>query len=80
LIEARGPGLREPYAKKVSKEIYELRPGFAKTEMRLLYFWEGSTAWFVSGFVKKTQKTPQAEIALAEERMKRYCAAKGGGK
>lgn len=76
LLEARGPMLREPYAEKVSRSIYELKPAFGNTEIRLFYFWDGSTAWFVSGIIKKTRKTPQEAIKLAEERMRRYFKAK----
>ena len=78
LLALRGPMLREPYAKKLNSDIFELRPGFGNVEIRLFYFWDGDTAWFVSGIVKKSQKTPEREIKLAVERMKRYFAAKGG--
>jgi phage-related protein len=76
LLEARGPILRKPYAEKLSRHIYELKPAFGNTEIRMFYFWDMNTAWFVNGIVKKTQKTPQAAIALAEERMQRYFRAK----
>jgi phage-related protein len=80
LLETRDPMLRAPYAEKVSPGICELKPAFGNTEIRLLYFWDGNTAWFVHGIVKKTRKTPQAAINLAEERMQRYFRAKTEGK
>ncbi len=80
LLEARGPMLRQPYAEKVSRDIYELKPSFGNTEIRLFYFWDGGTAWFVNGIIKKTWKTPQAAINLAEERMQRFFKAKTGKK
>jgi phage-related protein len=79
LLEARGPMLREPYAKKLNGHIYELRPGFGKTEIRLFYFWDGNTAWFVHGVIKKTQKTPTEALRISGERMDRYFKAKTGG-
>jgi|ERR1035437_197581 phage-related protein len=78
LLESRGPMLREPYAKKLNGNIYELRPGFGKTEIRLFYFWDGNTAWFVHGIIKKTQKTPAEALRISGERMTRYFKAKAG--
>jgi len=80
LLEKRGPSLREPYSKKISSSLYELRPSFGNTEMRILYFWDGNLAWIVSGFVKKDQKTPARELKLATKRMQRYINAKGAKK
>ena len=76
LLEDRGPMLREPYAKKIDENIYELRPGFGKTEIRLFYFWDGNTAWFVHGIIKKTQKTPIKALRVSGNRMVRYFEAK----
>jgi hypothetical protein len=53
-----------------------LRPGFGKTEIRLFYFWDGNTAWFVNGVIKKTQKTPPEVLRVSGERMDRYFKAK----
>jgi hypothetical protein len=51
LLEKRGPALREPYSKKINSSLYELRPGFGNTEMRIIYFWDGNLAWIVSGLI-----------------------------
>ena len=37
---------------------------------RLLFFVEGNRIGVVHGFVKKTQKTPADDLALARRRMK----------
>lgn len=71
LLEQRGPRLTEPYAEKVGEHIYELKPVFWNTEMRLFYFWDGLTAVFVHAIVKKKMKVT-ADIRLAEDRRKRY--------
>lgn len=55
LLKTRGPMLREPYAKKLNGSIYELRPSFGNTEIRLFYFLDGNTAWFVHGIIKKAK-------------------------
>ncbi|OPZ97161.1 MAG: hypothetical protein BWY70_01576 [Bacteroidetes bacterium ADurb.Bin408] len=80
LIKTRGPMIREPYAKKLNGSIYELRPSFGKTEIRLFYFWDGDTAWFVHGIIKKSQKTPLEALLVSEQRMKRYFKAKSGNR
>lgn len=79
LLEIRGPALKAPYSKKISREIYELRPGFGNTEIRLFYFWDGNTAWFVNGIIKKKQKTPRSAVETSEVRMKKYYEAKSSG-
>ena len=57
--------LREPHTKKLTRNIYELRiPG--KQEVRLLYGFKNGDIIVVSGFIKKTQKTPPVEIEKAE--------------
>ena len=37
---------------------------------RLIFFVAGGRIGILHGFIKKTQKTPPAEIALAQKRMK----------
>lgn len=76
LLEARGPMLREPYSKKLNDCIYELRPGFGNTEIRLFYFWDAGTAWFVHGIVKKKQRTPFTALEVSIEIRGRYLKSK----
>ena len=46
--------------------------------VRLLYFFhEGKIIVVTNGFVKKSQKTPAKEIALAKQRRKDYLAREG---
>lgn len=65
--------LREPYSKHLDDGIFELRCKVGSNITRVLYFfyYEG-TIVLTNGFVKKTQKTPLGEIALAKERRADY--------
>ncbi len=57
--------LREPYTKKLTKNIYELRVR-GKQEVRLFYGYSNNDIIIVSAFIKKTQKVPQVELDRAE--------------
>lgn len=63
------------YFKKLkgADEIWEIRIIFSGDIFRLLGFFETDGNFILTnGFVKKTQKTPLNEIALAEERKRNY--------
>jgi phage-related protein len=63
------------YLKKLvnTEDIWEVRIQFGNNIFRILGFFDGP-CWIVlaNGFVKKSQKTPDAEIVLAEQRKKDY--------
>lgn len=55
--------------KKLNCNIWEFRTRYQGTTYRLLAFWDNETGNLViatHGFIKKTQKTPDNEIARAE--------------
>ena len=60
--------LREPYSKSLGDGIFEIRAKVGTDITRVLYFfyYEGRII-LTNGFVKKIQKTPQNEIALAKK-------------
>ena len=61
--------------KKLTSEIWEFRTRFDRRQIRLLAFWDpkkNSLIICTHGFVKKTQKTPKAEIEKALEFRKKY--------
>ena len=61
-----GNTLREPYSKAIGKGLFELRIKFAGDITRIFYFFVvDNKVVLTNGFIKKTQKTPQSEIALA---------------
>ena len=68
-LEEKGPALREPYSKPLGDGIFEVRAKQSSDITRVLYFFVvGQKAILTNGFVKKTARTPPAEI----ERAKRY--------
>lgn len=73
ILQDKGNMLREPYSKHLDDGIFELRCKAGSNITRVLYFfyYEG-TIVLTNGFVKKTQKTPPGEIALAKERRADY--------
>jgi len=63
------------YLKKLksSDGLWEVRVGFGGHIYRLLGFWKGENIIIlVSGFAKKSHKTPHKEIKLAEQRKNEY--------
>lgn len=63
--------------KKLTEEIWEFRTLFNKTHYRLFAFWDKSekTNTFVistHGLIKKTDKTPQGDLDIAERLRKKY--------
>ena len=68
-----GNKLREPYSKPIDKGLFELRIKFASDITRIFYFFYVDNKIIVTnGFVKKTQKTPPNEIALAMKYKSEY--------
>ena len=67
------------YLKKLvnTDDIWEIRAQQSNNIFRLLGFFDGGKLIVLTnGFQKKTQKTPKAEIVLAEERKKDYLEKK----
>ncbi|MBR5457931.1 MAG: type II toxin-antitoxin system RelE/ParE family toxin [Kiritimatiellae bacterium] len=55
-------------AKKIAPNLYEIRVRVSPNQYRLLYCYaDGDKVLILSGFVKKTQKTPKAEIEKAQK-------------
>jgi len=52
--------------------IWEIRTSLGNRIARTLFAVDGGTMILLHGFIKKTQKTPAGEIALAEKRFKEY--------
>ena len=67
LLETFGNQLREPHSKPLGDGIYEIRAKVASDITRVLYFFVvNKKIILTNGFIKKTQKTPDNEIALAK--------------
>jgi phage-related protein len=66
-----------PAAKHLRGDVYEVRADAATRSFRLLFSAEGRYGHVLlslSGFMKKTQKTPRRELELAESRLRDWRA------
>jgi phage-related protein len=78
LLESYGNEVREPYSRHLVDGIFEIRAVQSSNIVRVLYFfYHGKRIVLTNGFVKKTQKTPAKEIALALKRKQTY-SSRGG--
>ncbi len=69
VLEEKGPELRLPYSEHLRDGIFELRCKQGSNIVRALYFFYfGKRIVVTNGFVKKTSKTPTAEVKLAKKR------------
>lgn len=69
LLGRFGNLLPMPYSKKIGDNLFELRVR-GQQEVRIFYTFYGNEAVLLHGFIKKTQKTPQREIAAAQIKLK----------
>lgn len=71
LLESQGPHqVQEPYVKPLEGKLWEMRLKGRAGIARALYFAQiGRRLCVVRVFIKKTQKTPRAEIELALRRI-----------
>jgi phage-related protein len=77
LLETVGTDLREPHSKHLDDGIFELRAKVGTNITRVLYFFiVGRRIILTHGFVKKTDKTPPAEISKAKQFRQEYMSRK----
>jgi phage-related protein len=73
LLAEQGPALPFPYSSQVRGRIRELRTQYGRANLRVLYFGAAAREWvLLHGFTKRTPKTPERDIAIAEGRMTDY--------
>lgn len=73
MLSENGSELREPYSKHLDDGIFELRAKVGSDITRVLYFFfVGRRVVITNGFIKKTQKTPRAEIDKAKAYREEY--------
>jgi len=66
-----GPNLKMPHSKAMGKGLFELRPKGKEGIGRAFYcFLVDRRIIILHAFLKKTQTTPQPELAIARKRMK----------
>lgn len=72
-VQAHGPRLPAPYARRLAAGIWELRGGGREGIGRVMYAAvSGNAVLILRTFVKKTQKTPPHELKLARRRLKEW--------
>jgi phage-related protein len=70
-LRVYGNRMEAKFVKKLTKDIFELRVKQFDRIFRILFFYQpGMLVVITSGFQKKTQETPPAEITRAEQRRK----------
>jgi phage-related protein len=73
LLRERGTELREPYSKAIGDGIFELRIQLGSDASRIFYFfYVDYRIVLTNGFIKKSQKTPLAELDKAKRYKKDY--------
>ena len=73
LLEMQGNQLRGPHSKYLEDGIFELRAKHGNNISRIFYFFAAKQKIILTnGFVKKTPKTPQGEIAIARKYKAEY--------
>lgn len=72
LVKKFGPSeIGMPYVKSLGQGLFEIRAQAHEGIGRALFcITNGKVVVVLSGFIKKTQKTPSQELALAKKRMK----------
>ncbi len=60
-----------PRVRSLGAGLHELRTTAGRSEYRLFFCVEGTTLVVLHGFQKKTQKTPDNELAIARKRLKK---------
>ena len=68
----KGFPLGLPLCRKMGKDLWEVRSDIEDGISRIFFTIDGNTMVLLHGFTKKSQKTPQSEIATAESRLKDY--------
>lgn len=73
LLEEFGIDLGMPYARRLEKQLWELRMRHRRNRYRIIYFLAtGETFVLLHGITKKTDTVPRADIEIAEHRRNDY--------
>jgi phage-related protein len=59
-----------PLVKHLQGDLWEVRSTLNNRIARVIFAVHGNTMYLLHGFIKSSQKTPPAELALAEKRWK----------
>ncbi len=70
-VEYRWP-IGRPLVAHLRGHVWEVRSSLNQRTARMLFAVDGETMILLHAFIKKSQTTPPADIALAEQRLKEY--------
>jgi len=74
-LRVRNVRAREPLARHLEADLWELREESATDIYRVIYFFfTGRRSVLLHGFQKKSQRTPRAEIDAAQRRQAAFLA------
>jgi len=59
-----------PLVRKLDEDLWEVRSTLDNRIVRVLFTVEGSLMILLHGFIKKSQKTPKEDLALARKRLR----------
>lgn len=77
-LRVRNVQAREPLARHLEGDLWELREESSTNIYRIVYFfYTGRRIIFLHGFQKKSQRTPGREIDLARRRYRQFTAREG---
>ena len=68
LLERFGNQLGMPHSKSIGRCLFELRIR-GQQEIRLFYTFNCNRAVILHGFIKKSQKIPQKELIIAQQKL-----------
>lgn len=73
LLEEFGVDLGMPYARRLEKQLWELRIRHGTNRYRIIYFLAtGQTFVLLYGLIKKSGPVPRSDIEIAKSRMDDY--------
>lgn len=65
-----------PLVRKLEADLWEIRSHLTDGIARVLFTMDGNTMILLHGFIKKSQKIPAGELAVAKSRLKQFRGAK----
>jgi len=71
-LEAQGNSMRYPHTTVIRNGLFELRVGKKNIARTFFAFVKGKKIYVLRTFIKKSQKTPTAEIQLALKRLEEF--------
>ena len=59
-----------PVVRKLDRDLWEIRSSLPRSVARVVFTLHGNTIVLLHGFIKKSQKTPRKDLAVAFDRLR----------